>query len=200
MLDKSPEMILGNDLREIQKKFEENIPNIVLCSEPFHKIEFLNYLITSTENPVIFVDMDLLYTGYVESQMMPRKENVEIVQASKEDWSNQLTNVITKASKKKTLVIIDSLNMVYNMFDDLDSTIFINSCIMLLSSIARQTNSSVIITGIARKKENKEWILVPGGKQIIKSSKTRVYFLKKNSEDLVITEIKETTKEEKRSV
>jgi hypothetical protein len=34
---------------------------------------------------------------------------------------------------------------------------------------------------MARKKENSEWILSPGGKHIMKSAKTGVYFLKKNS-------------------
>ena len=57
----------------------------------------------------------------------------------------------------------------------------------LLSSIGRQTSSSVVITAMARKKENDEWILSPGGKQIIKSGKTGVYFLKKIENDLVIS-------------
>ncbi len=73
------------------------------------------------------------------------------------------------------------------MFDDLESARFINSCIMLLSSLGRQTNSSVVIIAMARKKENKEWILSPGGKQIIKSEKTGIFFLKKIENDLVIS-------------
>ena len=78
MLDKNPEQIIGNDLTQIQIKFEQNNPNIVLCSKPFHKIEFLNRLINSTEDPIIFIDMDLLYTGYVESKMIQKKENLTI--------------------------------------------------------------------------------------------------------------------------
>lgn len=65
------------------------------------------------------------------------------------------------------------------MFNDLDSIIFINSCIMLLSSVGRKTNSTIIITAIARKKENNEWVLSPGGKQVVKSAETRLYSLKK---------------------
>ena len=43
------------------------------------------------------------------------------------------------------------------MFDDLESARFINSCIMLLASVGKQTSSSIVIVAMARKKENNEW-------------------------------------------
>jgi len=187
VLDKNPEEILDNNLTHIQKEFGKNMPSIVLCSEPFHKAEFLNRLINSVENPIIFVDMDLLYTGYVESGMMQEKNNVIIFHPNKTSWKEELLEIITKVSKEKFLVVIDSFNGVYNMFDDLESVRFINSCIMLLSSVGRQTNSSVVITAMARKKENNEWIISPGGKQIIKSDKTGIFFLKKIENNLMIS-------------
>ena len=76
------------------------------------------------------------------------------------------------------------------MFDDLEFTRFVNSCIMLLASIGKQTRCTVVMTTIARKKENDDWVLSSGGKQIIKSGKTGVYFLKKIENDLVINTIK----------
>jgi len=191
VLDKSPEQILDNNLIHIQNEFRKNIPSIMLCSEPFHKAEFLNRLINSNESPIIFVDIDLLYTGYVESGMIHKKDNVVIFHPDKASWREELSEVISKVSKEKFLVVIDSFNGIYNMFDDLESAIFINSCIMLLSSVGRQTSSSVVITAMARKKENNEWILSPGGKQIIKSKKTGVYFLKKIEGNLVISTIED---------
>ncbi|WP_237089288.1 hypothetical protein [Nitrosopumilus adriaticus] len=77
------------------------------------------------------------------------------------------------------------------MFDDLESARFVNSCIMLLSSLANQTSSQVVVTGMARKKENVGWIISPGGKQIIKSEKTGVYFIKKNQNNLIFTSLEE---------
>ncbi len=186
VLDKSPEQILDNNLTHIKNEFGKNIPSIVLCSEPFHKAEFLNRLINSVESPIIFVDMDLLYTGYVESRMIHKKDNVVIFHPNKASWREKLSEIITKVSKEKFLVVVDSFNGVYNIFDDLESARFINSCIMLLSYVGRQTSSSVVITAMARKKENNEWILSPGGKQIIKSRKTGIYFLKKIENSLVI--------------
>ena len=189
MLDKSPERILDNDLTHIKKEFEKNLPNILLFSEPFEKSSFLDKLITSVEDSIIFVDMDLLYTGYVESGMTRKKNNVELYQPNNENWEKDLSKIINKVSKNKFFVIIDSFNRVYNMFDELESAIFINSCIMLLSSLGRKTGSSVIITAMARKNESKEWILSPGGKQIIKSDKTGIFLLEKTKEGSIISTV-----------
>jgi len=187
VLDKSPEWVLDNDLSLVQNEFGKNIPSIVLCSEPFYKAEFLNILINSVKIPVIFVDMDLLYTGYIESGLIQKNDNVTIFHPEKSDWKDKLSKIISNASKQKVLVVIDSFNGVYNMFDDLESARFINSCIMLLSSLGRETSSSVVISAMARKKDNNEWVISPGGKQIIKSEKTGVYFLKKFQGNLMIS-------------
>ena len=186
MLDKNPEIILDDNLEKIQNEFRKNVPSLVLCSDSFHKIEFLNKLINSVENPIIFVDMDLLYSGYIESKMIQKRENLVIFQLNKLNWEKELSEIITKGSKAEFLIIIDSFNGIYNLFDDLESARFVNSCIMLLSSLGKQSNSTIIITTMARKKDNGEWILSPGGKHILKSAKTGVYFVKKIKNDLII--------------
>jgi hypothetical protein len=189
VLDKNPEIILDNNLENIKNEFKKNIPNLVLCSNSFHKIEFLNRLIISVKNPIIFVDMDLLYSGYIKSEIIQEKNNLILFQPNKLNWKEKLSDIISKVSKKKFLIIIDSFNGIYNLFDDLESARFVNSCIMLLSSLGKQANSTILITAMARKKENDEWILLPGGKHIMKSAKTGVYFLKKIENDLIIKSI-----------
>ena len=192
MLDKNPEQIIDNDLTQIQIKFEQNNPNIILCSKPFHKVEFLDRLINSTEDPIIFIDMDLLYTGYVQSGMIQKKENVVIFCPNKTNWKEKISEIISNVSKERFLIIIDSFNGLYNLFDELESAIFINSCLMLLSSIGNQTKSSVVITGMARRKKDDSWVLSPGGKHIIKSEKTGIYFLKKIGNNLIIDTLNKT--------
>ena len=187
VLDKNPERILDNNLVHIQNEFVQNVPSIVLCSEPFHKAEFLYRLINSVENPVIVIDTDLLYTGYVESGMIQKKDNVTIFHPDKVVWKEELSEIISQLSKEKLVVVIDSFNGVHNMFEELESARFINSCMMLLSSIGRQTNSSVVITAMARKKENGDWVLSPGGKQFIKSEKTEIFYLKKIENNLILS-------------
>ena len=189
LLDKNPEIVLESNLENIKNEFSKGIPSLILCSDSFHKIEFLNKLINSVQNPIIFVDMDLLYSGYIESKMIQKRENLVIFQPNKQNWGKKLSEIITKVSKKEFLIIIDSFNGIYNLFDDLESARFVNSCIMLLSSLGKQSNSTVVITAMARKKDNNEWILSPGGKHIMKSPKSNIYFLKKIQNHLKIRKI-----------
>ena len=189
LLDKNPEIVLESNLENIKNEFSKSIPSLILCSDSFHKIEFLNKLINSVQNPIIFVDMDLLYSGYIESKMIQKRENLVILQPNKQNWEKKLSEIITKVSKKEFLIIIDSFNGIYNLFDDLESARFVNSCIMLLSSLGKQSNSTVVITAMARKKDNNEWILSPGGKHIMKSPKSYIYFLKKIQNHLKIRKI-----------
>ena len=189
MLDKNPEMVLEDNLEDIQNEFKKNVPSLVLCSDSFHKIEFLNKLITSVENPIIFLDMDLLYSGYIESKIIQKKENLMIFHPNRLNWEQKLSETISKIPNQEFLIIIDSFNGIYNLFNDLESARFVNSCIMLLSSFGKQSNSTIVITAMARKKDNNEWILSPGGKQIMKLPKSSVYFLKKNKNKLKIRTI-----------
>ena len=193
-MDKNPEIPCNDNLEYFQNEFKKNVPSLVLCSNSFHKIEFLNKLIISVKNPIIFVDMDLLYSGYVESKMIQKKENLIIFQPNKLNWKQKLSEIISKISNKEFLIIIDSFNGIYNLFDDLESARFVNSCIMLLSSLGKQSNSTIVITGMARKKENSEWILSPGGKNIMKLARSSVYFLKKTQNDLKLKKIDQLAK------
>ena len=182
MLDKNPEIIFN----DIQKEFKKNVPNLILCSDSFHKIEFLNKIITSIHKPIIFVDMDLLYSGYIESKIIPKKNNLMIFQPNKLNWKEKLSEIITKISEKEFLIIIDSFNGIYNLFDDLESARFVNSCLMLLSSLSKQSDCTIVVTGMAKNKDNYEWILSPGGKHIMQLSETNLYFLKKIQNQLTI--------------
>ena len=57
--------------------------------------------------------MDLLYTGYVQSKMIQKKENVTIFCPDKTNWDEKLSEIISKVSKERFLVIIDSFNGIY---------------------------------------------------------------------------------------
>lgn len=186
LLDKNPEINLNDNLEYFQNEFKKNVPSLVLCSNSFHKIEFLNKIIISEKNPIIFVDMDLLYSGYIESKMIEQKENLMIFRPNKLDWKERLSEIICKISEKEFLIIIDSFNGIYNLFDDLESARFVNSCLMLLSALGKQSDCSIVVTGMAKKNDSFEWILSPGGKHIMKLSETNVYYLKKIENNLTI--------------
>ncbi len=186
MLDKNPKQVLDNDFSQIKKEFSEKNPNIILCSQPFLKTEFLNRLVNSNTCSIIFLDFDLLYSGFLISGMIKKNEKLKIFRSSRINFEKDLKDIIKKISKERSLVILDSLNGVYNMFDELESARFINATIMLLSSVARQTKSVIIVTAIALKNDNEEWIVSPGGRHLIESKKSGMYYLSMSETHLVL--------------
>lgn len=184
MLDKNYDQILDNGLQEILNKFSNKNPNIILCSESFTKSYFLNELINSVDFPVIFLDFDLLYTGYVVSNMIPKNDRVRIYQPEKNNLKDVFLQIAKQISEEKYLIILDSLNGFYNLFSEIESGIFINAITMLFASVARQKNSVVVISAIVRKKENEGWVLLPGGRHIVESKNLGMYYLKNDEKSL----------------
>ena len=189
VLDKNPEQILDTELIYVKNEFSNKNPNIILCSEPFLKAEFLNELIESNKYPIIFLDFDLLYSGYIVSEMIKKNDRIEIYRPNKIDWKKIISEIAKRISNEKFLVVIDSFNGFYNIFDEKESGRFINASLMLLSSIGREYGSSVIITAMVRKNDNGEWILSPGGRHIIDSKKSGIYYLKRIGNSLMLNSL-----------
>ena len=197
VLDKNPEQILDTELIYVRNEFSNKNPNIILCSEPFLKAEFLNELIESNKYPIIFLDFDLLYSGYIVSEMIQKNDRVEIYRPSKADWKKIISEIAKRISNEKFLIVIDSFNGFYNIFDEKESGRFINASLMLLSSIGRECGSSVIITAMVRKNDNGEWILSPGGRHIIDSKKSGIYHLKRIGNSLMLSSLNQMGTTEK---
>jgi len=189
VLDKNHEQILDNDLTCVRKEFSNKNLNIILCSDPFLKTEFLKELINSNDYPVIFLDFDLLYSGYIVSEMIKKNNSVDIYRPNKEDWKKSITEIAKRISNEKKMIVIDSFNGFYGIFDEKESGRFINASLMLLSFIGIESGSSVIITAIVRKNENNEWILSPGGRHIIDSKKLGMYNLSRMDNSFILSSL-----------
>jgi hypothetical protein len=72
------------------------------------------------------------------------------------------------------------------MFDELESSRFINAAIMLLSSVARYTESQIMVTAMTIKNDNREWILSPGGRHLMDSKKSGLYYLGMSETSLIL--------------
>ena len=197
VLDKNPEQVLDGDLIYVRHEFSNKNLNIILCSEPFLKAEFLNELIDSINYPIIFLDFDLLYSGYIVSEMIKKNDKVKIYRPNKTDWKKIIYEIAKRISNEKLVVVIDSFNGFCNIFDEKESGRFINVSLMLLSSIGREGGSSVIITAMARKNNNDEWILSPGGRHIIDSKKSGIYHLKRIGNSLMLSSLNQMGTTEK---
>ena len=181
MLDKNPKS------RDIFDKFDRDVLSVILCDEPFSKMAFLSHVIDSSTDPVIFVDMDLLYSGYTRSHMIKTQPFVSIVCPSIGDWRIKFAEIMRRVVSKRTHVIVDSLNGLYSSLD-LDSIRLVNACIMMLAVAGRDNGSSIMVTCMARKRE-KEWVLAPGGRQLINCDLTGTYHVGREDDHLTVYEI-----------
>jgi hypothetical protein len=129
--------------------------------------------------------------------MIKKNDSVEIYRPSKTDWKKTISEIAKRISNEKSLVIIDSFNGFYSIFDDKESGRFINASLMLLSSIGREYDSSVIITAIVRKNDDDEWVLSPGGRHIIDSKKSGMYHLKRIGDSLILNSLNQVGSIEK---
>lgn len=197
-MDKNHNQALNQNISQIQSEFSGRNPNFVLSSNPFVKTEFLHKLVESMNLPVFFLDCDLLYSGYVASGIIKKNDKLKFFVTTKSSLNNDIKQIIKKIENEKSLIILDSLNGLYNMFDELEYVRFINSTIMLLSSVAKYSKSIIIITGMARKNENKEFVLSPTGRQIVRIKKAGFYELGISETSLILNLI-ENTQENKRS-
>jgi hypothetical protein len=135
------------------------------------------------------VDFDLLYSGYIVAEMIKKNEKVKIYRPINTDWEKIVSEIAKKISNEKFLILIDSFNGFYSIFDDREFGRFINASIMLLSFVGRESGSSIIITAMARKNDNDEWILSPSGRHIIDSKKSGMYFLQKIDNSLMLSSL-----------
>ena len=180
MLDKNPDEVL-NKINVAKDIIEKNTLNSVLCNEPFVKTNFLVNLIKKFETPVVYLDFDLMLSGYVSGEMISLKENISLWRPTKEDWDKILKTTLLKISQEKCLVVIDSLNGLSNLFEGKDSGRAINAYVMLMTCIANQSQSNVLFVSMARKNDEKEWVLSPTSRHVLENKKMTKVFLKKDN-------------------
>lgn len=179
-MDKNPDKNLVG-ISEAKNYLNQNTLTAILCSEPFAKAAFLSKIIDEMNLPVIYLDFDLLYSGYVKSEMISKNENVSLFSPSKDDWGQILGKVLLMISNQKSIVIIDSLNGLYSLFDGKDIGRLINTYIMLLVFAAKESDSSVLFSSMVRKKDEEGWVLSPTSRRIIDTKMTKMYLKKNNS-------------------
>ncbi len=182
MLDKNPDESSLDGISKVKEYLNENTLSSVLCTEPFVKAAFLSKLIDQIDTPIVYLDFDLLYSGYVNSEMIPKNTNVSLFAPSKDDWNEILKKVLLMILNQKSVVIIDSLNGLYNLFDGKDIGRLVNAYIMLLVFMAKESGSSVLFSSMVRKKEEEGWVLSPTGRRIVDTKMTKMYLKKYNSE------------------
>ena len=155
------------DSYDIKITLEQNILNSIIYSDPYVKTVFFIKLIDLLDLPIIYLDFDLLYSGYVTAKIVTKHDKLELFQPTRDRWNDLFRKIITDVSRQRTILVLDSLNGFFSMFNDKkDVGMFINSHIMLIAATAKMTNSNVVVASMA-KKEEQGWVLSTIGRQII---------------------------------
>ena len=189
-MDKNPDQ-RTIQVNEAEKYLEQNTLNSILCKEPFVKAAFLSELIKQIETPIVYIDFDLLYTGYCKAGIIEKKENISLFSPIKDDWNQILEKVLLMISNKKSVVIIDSLNGLYNLLDGKDVGRLVNTYIMLLAFVARESNSTVLFASVGRKKKQEGWVLSPTGRHVLDSNLITKLSVERHNSELQLNVLQE---------
>ncbi|MBM3905508.1 MAG: hypothetical protein FJ354_02345 [Thaumarchaeota archaeon] len=162
--------------------FDQNLSSITF-DDAITKTYFFHKLGLVTDVPVIYVDFDLLYSGYLAANILPQNQNIELY-APKDDWRDIFAQLTDKISTKKHLVLIDSLNGFFaTLSGNKDSGRIINSILVLLASAAQKADSAVLFGSTAKLKED-GWVLPGIGRKIVQIQKMNFLALQQKNETL----------------
>lgn len=178
MLFKNPNNDESSSALNPEKIFAQKQINSILYSDPFLKAGFISKLVKEVKTNILYLDLDLLYSGYVESNTLPSQENLLLFQPTSDTIDETLTEILVKSSASQSLIVVDSLNGLFNMLNgkrDVGKTV--TSIIMLLASVAQTTNSYVVIASMVRYKKQEGWILSPTGKRLIETENSKKILL-----------------------
>ena len=173
----------------IQNTLEQNTANMILYEDSFAKTAFFTKQIPNWEIPIFYFDFDLQYTGFVRAGITPLPKNLTLLCPENGSLREDLKSVIEKISKKRSLVVIDSLNGFFNHLEgEKDIGRLINSFLMLLVSSVKHTKSAVIVGILSKLNDENKWILYNTGRRVIDNEHfTKIQLIR--SENSILTKV-----------
>ena len=154
----------------IQNILEQNTANMIFYEDSFAKTAFFTKEIPNWKIPIFYFDFDLQYTGFVNAGITPSLKNLTMLYPENDSLREDLKSVIEKISKTKSLVIIDSLNGFFNLLEGKkDLGRLVNSFLMLLTSSAKYTKSTVMTGILSRLNDEDKQVLYNTGRHVIEN-------------------------------
>ena len=173
----------------IQNTLEQNTTNVIFYEDSFVKTAFFTKEMSNWEIPIFYFDFDLQYTGFVRAGITPPLKNLTLFYPENGNLREDLKSVIEKISKKRSLVIIDSLNGFFNLLEgEKDLGRLINSFLMLLVSSGNNTKSTIIVGTLSKLNDENNWILYNTGRHVIDNERfTKIQLVR--SENSILTKV-----------
>jgi len=173
----------------IQNTLEQNTTNVIFYEDSFVKTAFFTKEMSNWEIPIFYFDFDLQYTGFVRAGITPPLKNLTLLYPENGNLREDLKSVIEKISKKRSLVIIDSLNGFFNLLEgEKDLGRLINSFLMLLVSSGKHTKSTIMVGTLSKLNDENNWILYNTGRHVIDNERfTKIQLVR--SENSILTKV-----------
>jgi len=162
---------------------EENLipssSNLLFYENAFSKIKLFQEIISKQSLPILYIDFDFLFSGYVNSKLLTMS-NLTLFNTLESKMNEILPEILTKISTEPHFVIFDSINGLYNtLSSNVDAGRLVNSILMLLARNVSFSNSILLVSALAGKREN-NWLL-PNGRQILKNDKMKKFIISDRS-------------------
>ena len=141
-------------MNNITKYFEKNPINLITYTDPYTKTLLMRELIAESNNKIIYLDFDLLFSGYINADIIKKSQNLSLFQIQKQTFEDIMHKTILEISSKKTIVVIDSINVFYNVFTERNDVGRLVNSIMLLTKFAKISNSIILVNTFIPNKEN----------------------------------------------
>lgn len=151
-------------------------PHIVLCPDAFSKCGYLAGLARDSKRPVVYVDADMMYSGYVRAGMIERPDHTLVRRPDLAGWGAELSGIIGMVSAAPHLVILDTLNGLGAMWGGPAGARLAGHSTMLLAALSGKAGTRVVAAAIARRGPD-GWEMAPGGRLVPGSGS--LYVLKK---------------------
>jgi len=167
------------NLQLLEENLTPSSSSLLFYETAFSKIKLIHKITSKQNLPILYVDLDFLFTGYVKSQLLTIP-NLTLFNTLESTINEILSKILTKISSKPHLIIFDSMNGLYNtLSNNADSGRVVNSMLMLLAQNSISSKSILIILALAEKK-NDNWIL-PNGRQILENENMKKFFISDRS-------------------
>ena len=169
----------------IRNVLEQNTANMIFYEDSFAKTSFFTNEISNWKIPIFYLDFDLQYTGFIKSGMTKEMKNLTLFCPENGSLREGLKSIIANITNERSLIIIDSLNGLFNVFEGQnDIGRLVNSFLMLLVSAANHTKSTIMV-GILSKLNEDRWVLYNTGRAVIDNKHfTKIQLTKKENNTL----------------
>ena len=169
----------------IRNVLEQNTANMIFYEDSFTKTSFFTNEISNWKIPIFYLDFDFQYTGFIKSGITKEMKNLTLFCPENGSLREGLKSIIANITNERSLIIIDSLNGLFNVFEGQNDTgRLVNSFLMLLVSAANHTKSTIMV-GILSKLNEDRWVLYNTGRAVIDNKHfTKIQLTKKENNTL----------------